>query len=453
MPLLTDHLNLGTIYFRDKTYPPDVIQQNIDAVAECLKKRTVSNSPFVYLFAPNHIKMVYALFGIIKSGKICVLVDPAIGKLELAEMMADTVPGALIRIDKSTDTFDFEKEFEFRDCRLEERKLEGLEDVCLIVYTNAADGYAKGAMLTNESLRANAEAGILANKVSADSTSCALISYSHLFALQTGVFIPSLSKSSMLIVEFENLLKIKLITDQILKLGVTHIYSIPSIFYPLGKVFKSNGFPITIRSCVCGGVALSDKIFNFFRKTFNVEIQIGYGLTEASPICAFHHPGDKVKQGSAGSTLPCCEVAIFDLQDQSLPAGQVGEICIKGTNVMKGYYNNPEATQLTIKNGWLHSGDMGKMDDDGYLYFIECKKRMFNVGGNKLYPAEVERFLKIHSNVLSVTVQCKSDVLLYNVVRAYIELKEKTEETQKEYQDWCVQNISKYKLPQKIEYL
>src|SRR5271157_5476934 len=185
MPLLTDHLNLGTIYFRDKTYPPDVIQQNIDAVAECLKKRTVSNSPFVYLFAPNHIKMVYALFGIIKSGKICVLVDPAIGKLELAEMMADTVPGALIRIDKSTDTFDFEKEFEFRDCRLEERKLQGLEDVCLIVYTNAADGYAKGAMLTNESLRANAEAGILANKVSADSTSCALISYSHLFALQT----------------------------------------------------------------------------------------------------------------------------------------------------------------------------------------------------------------------------------------------------------------------------
>jgi acyl-CoA synthetase (AMP-forming)/AMP-acid ligase II len=158
MPLLTDKLNFGNIYFRDKTYTPDIVSRSIDAVADCLNKRTISNSPFVYLFAPNHIKMVYALYGIIKSGRICVLVDPAIGKLELAEMMADTVPGALVRIDKSTDTFDFEKEFEFKDCTLEDKRLEGLEDVCLIVYTNASDGWAKGAMLTNENLLANAEA-------------------------------------------------------------------------------------------------------------------------------------------------------------------------------------------------------------------------------------------------------------------------------------------------------
>jgi acyl-CoA synthetase (AMP-forming)/AMP-acid ligase II len=175
MPLLTDKLDFGNIYFRNNTYTPVTVSRSIDAVADCLNKQAVSNSPFVYLFAPNHIKMVYALYGIIKSGRICVLVDPAIGKLELAEMMLDTIPGALIRIDKTTDTFDFAKEFEFRDCRVEEKRLEGLEDVCLILYTNAADGYAKGAMLTNGNLLTDAEAGIFANKVSAGSVSCALI--------------------------------------------------------------------------------------------------------------------------------------------------------------------------------------------------------------------------------------------------------------------------------------
>lgn len=453
MPLLTDRLNFGNIYFRDKTYTPDTVSQSIDAVADCLNKQVTSNSPFVYLFAPNHIKMVYALYGIIKSGRICVLVDPAIGKLELAEMMADTVPGALIRIDKTTDTFDFAKEFEFRDCRVEEKRLEGLEDVCLIVYTNASDGYAKGAMLTSKNLLANAEAGILANKVSAGAVSCALIPFCHLFALQTGIFIPSLSKTSMLIVEFEEFLKIKFIADQILKLKVSHIYSIPAIYYHLGKFYKSKGFPTTIRSCVCGGVVLSEKIFNYFKNNFNLEIQIGYGLTEASPICAFHYPGDKVKQGSIGRTLPCCEIAIFDSEDHGVPIGQIGEICIKGSNVMKGYYNNPEATQLTLKNGWLHSGDMGKMDDEGYVYFIECKKRMFNVGGNKVYPAELQRLLKMHRNVVMVTIESELDEILYNILRVHVQLRNKNEDSKKEYKDWCEENISKNKLPQKFEFI
>ncbi|HUI90642.1 MAG TPA: AMP-binding protein [Chitinivibrionales bacterium] len=453
MPLLTDRLNFGNIYFRDKTYTPDTVSRSIDAVSDRLNKRSVSNSPFVYLFAPNHIKMVYALFGIIKSGRICVLVDPAIGRLELVEMMADTVPGALIRIDKTTDAFDFEKEFEFRDCRLEEKRLEGLEDVCLMLYTNASDGFAKAAMLTNESLFANAKAGMLANKVTTGAISCALISYCHLFALQTGIFIPSLSKTSIFIVELEEFLKIKIIADQINKLSVSHIYSIPAIFYPLGKFYKTKGFPTTLRSCVCGGVPLSDKIFNLFKSNFNIEIQIGYGLTEASPICTFHYPGDKVKQGSVGRALPCCEVRIFDLRDQVLPIGQVGEICIKGMNVMKGYYNNPKATHLILKNGWLHSGDIGKMDEEGYLYFIECKKRMYNLGGNKVYPAELERLLKIPGNVIKATVECEPDELLYNILRVNVELNNKNENDKKKYQTWCEEYISKYKLPQKIKFV
>jgi long-chain acyl-CoA synthetase len=453
MPLLTDRLNFGNIFFRDKTYTPDTVNQNIDAVTECLNKRIISNSPFVYLFAPNHIKMVYALFGIIKSGRICVLVDPAIGKLELAEMMADTVPGALIRIDKTTDTFDFEKEFEFKDYMLEGKRLDGLEDVCLIVYTNASDGWAKGAMLTSENLLANAEAGIICNPNYENTVSCSVIPFHHLFALQTGVIIPSIARGNILIEDIADFSSTRKMGAEIERFKATYIYAAPLVYYFLKKLPNIKSIVSHAKNLTSGGSRLSESIYYSYKNDLDVEIQEGYGLTEASPICTWHWPGDKVKQGSVGRAFPCCEVAIFDPQDQSLPAGQVGEICIKGANVMKGYYNNPEATQLTLNNGWLHSGDMGKMDDEGYVYFIECKKRMVNVGGYKVYPAELERLMKIHSNVLKVTVLGESDELLNNVIRAHVALRDNTEEAKKEFQYWCAENISKYKLPQKIEFV
>jgi long-chain acyl-CoA synthetase len=396
--------------------------------------------------------MVYALYGIIKSGRICVLVDPAIGKLELAEMMADTVPGALVRIDKSTDTFDFEKEFEFKDCTVEDKRLEGLEDVCLIVYTNASDGWAKGAMLTNENLLANAEAGIICNPNYENTVSCSVIPFHHLFALQTGIIIPSIARGNILIEDIAEFSSIRKIGAELERFKATYIYAAPLVYYFLKKLPNIKSIVSHAKNLTSGGCRLADSIYSSYKNDLNVEIQEGYGLTEASPVCTWHWPGDKVKQGSVGRAFPCCEVAIFGPQDQSLPAGQIGEICIKGANVMKGYYNNPEATQLTIKNDWLHSGDIGKMDNEGYVYFIECKKRMFNAGGNKVYPAEVERLLRMHKNVLSVNILGEPDELLGSAIRVQVKLRDNNDDDQKEYCGWCEENISKYKVPRKIEF-
>ena len=451
MPLLTDRLDFGNIYFRDKTYTPDTVSQSIDAVAECLNKRTISNSPFVYLFAPNHIKMVYALYGIIKSGRICVLVDPAIGKLELAEMMADTIPGALIRIDKTTDTFNFEKEFEFTDYTVEEKRLEGLEDVCLIVYTNASDGWAKGAMLTSENLLANAEAGITCNPNYENTVSCSVIPFHHLFALQTGVIIPSIARGNILIEDIADFSSIRKIGAELERFKATYIYAAPLVYYFLKKLPNIKSIVSHAKNLTSGGCRLADSIYSSYKNDLNVEIQEGYGLTEASPVCTWHWPGDRVKQGSVGRAFPCCEVAIFGPQDQSLPAGQVGEICIKGANVMKGYYNNPETTQLTTKNGWLHSGDIGKIDDEGYVYFIESKKLMFNVGGNKVYPAEVERLMKMHNNVLSVNISSETDLIQTCILNAKVKLRRNTPEAQKKLKEWCGENMTEYKVAKDME--
>jgi long-chain acyl-CoA synthetase len=452
MPLLTDSLDFGTIYFRDKTYPPDVVRANIDAVADYLNKKTISNSPFVYLFAPNHIKMVYALFGIIKSGRICVLVDPKLGKLELADMLRDTAPSVLIHIDKATDTFDFSKEFEFKHYKLGEKRLQGLEDVCLIVYTAAMDGYAKGAMLTNENILSNARALIEANHETKQTASCAIIAFHHLFALQTGLLAPSFIQSDVLIVDTNDFKSIRNIAAQLKKYKVDLICTVPLVFYFLRKVPEIKDILSSAKLLVSGGYKLSSAVFNAYKTDFGKEIHEGYGLTEASPICICHRPNDKIKVDSVGRAFPGCEIVILDDKGRTLPEGQIGEICIKGKSVFKGYYNNTSATDEVFKDGVLHTGDFGKTDNEGYFYLTGIKKNMLNISGNKVYPAEVERYMKTHKNVISATISSKPDAIHDRFTHAVVKLRDNSTEAQVAFAEWCDENIGVKKLPKKVEF-
>jgi len=238
MQPLTDFLHFGNIFFNDKTYSPETIRASIDAVAENLTKRFISNSPFVYLFAPNHIKTVYALFGIIKAGRICVLVDPALKHFELEEMMKDSPPGALIRPDRQTDVFDFYKEIEVKHYQLSPTRIKGLDDVAIMLYTAADDGFAKGAMLTHENLSVSAEAIIESISLTHGTVSCAPISYHHLFALQSGVIAPCFVEGDFIITETSSLEKTRNIARLFETRSITHFHAVPFVYYLLGKEQK-----------------------------------------------------------------------------------------------------------------------------------------------------------------------------------------------------------------------
>jgi long-chain acyl-CoA synthetase len=453
MPLLTDSLDFGTIYFRGKTYPPDVVRANIDAVADYLNKKTISNSPFVYLFAPNHIKMVFALFGIIKSGRIAVLVDPKLGKLELADMLRDTAPSVIIRIDKATDTFDFSKEFEFKHYKLGEKRLQGLEDVCLIVYTAAMDGYAKGAMLTNECMLANARAVIESNHVKKESVSCAIIALHHLFALQTGLLAPSLIQSDVLIVDTNDFKSLRNIAEQLKNHKVDLIYAVPLVFYFLKRVPGIKEALASVKSLVSGGFKLTPAIFDSFKKDFGKELHEGYGLTEAAPICTWHKPEDAIKIDSVGRAFPGCEITICDENGGKLKEEQIGEICIKGKNVFKGYYSNIPATEQVLKDGVLRTGDYGKIDSDGYVYLVGQKKGMLNINGNKVYPAELTRYMKMFPKVLNVELSSIPDPAHGQLTHAIVKLRENRPEDQVEFAGWCDENIGGDMEPNELEFL
>jgi long-chain acyl-CoA synthetase len=450
MQLLTDFLQPGKVIFRKKEYDPETVTAGIACVARYLEDNLVSNSPFVYLFASNHIKTVLSYFGIIKARRICVIMDPKVGPLELSEMLQDTPPAACIKIDTTTEAFDFDKEIELRKQPWKDDPDQDLSDVCTMIYTAAEDGYAKAAMLTHENMLSNARCIVGAEKLNNTTISCGLSHFNHLYPLQGGVIAPFLVKGGILIEDISDISKTFSIVDTITQIGLTHLYSIPVIYYLFCKVM--NGFDKfkSLRSIGSGGYKLTESIYNNFYNKTGKELHEGYGLSEASPVCTWTY--NKIKLAAVGIAFPCNSLKIVSESEEFLPEGQKGEICVKGSNIMKGYYNNNTATIKSIKNGWFHTGDLGYIDNEGYIYIIGLKKKMINYGGQKVYPAEVVRLMKKHPNVLDSEVYGADDKLSGKKVEAKIYLKDKSIENQNEFYKWCQNNISNYKIYSKAEF-
>ena len=413
------------------------------------KDNLVSDSPFIYLFASNHIKTVFSYFGIIKARRICVIMDPKIGRLELAEMLQDTPPAACIRIDMSTETFDFSKEIELRKQPWKDDPNEDLSDVCTMIYTAAEDGFAKAVMLTHENMLSNARAVVEVDYISDRSISFSLMELNHLFSLQVGIIAPFLVKGGIVVDDISDLTNCSLFANKIQMLNVTNLYSVPIIYYLLNKVKDISKKIKSVQSFVSGGYKLPNDIYQRFLKKTGREIHEGYGLSEASPICSWHRRNDKIKIESVGRAFPCCEIKIINGKFSKVSGSKNKEICIKGSNVMKGYYKKYK----TITSGWLHTGDLGYLDGEGYLYLTGLKKRMINYGGKKVYPSEVERLMKMNLNVLDIEVIGTEVNLLGQKVEAKIRLKKKSSQMQKEFGEWCQNNITNYKIYSKAEFI
>ena len=177
----------------------------------------------------------------------------------------------------------------------------------------------------------------------------------------------------------------------------------------------------------------------------------GYGLTEATALVTSNPIDAERKAGSVGVPIRC-EVRVVDKEGNDVPVEDVGEIIIRGKNVMNGYYNNPEGTLDALKNGWLHTGDMGKYDSDGYLYVVDRKKDMIITGGYNIYPAEVENALYKNSKIAMATVIGVPHEIKGEIAKAYVVLKEGETATEQEIIDFCRDRIAKYKAPRAVEF-
>jgi long-chain acyl-CoA synthetase len=208
----------------------------------------------------------------------------------------------------------------------------------------------------------------------------------------------------------------------------------------------------SLRLLASGGAPLEPVVINQFKQIYGLDIHDIYGQTESICHATTMPVHGEIRIGSSGKPLSCWEMKIFDENDNEMPSGREGEIVFRGP-VMSGFYNKPEATARTIKNGWLHTGDIGWIDEDGYLFITARKRRMLILKGQNIFPTDIEAVLNTHPKIAEARVMGKIDIVRGETVKALVKLKAGETTTEQEIRQYCQGRMADYKLPREIEFV
>ena len=237
-------------------------------------------------------------------------------------------------------------------------------------------------------------------------------------------------------------------------LGVTVFLGVPTMYAAMLNLPGRERFELpSLRTCVSGGQSLPVELLRGFEEAFGCKILEGYGLSETSPVACQNRADRERKPGSIGIPVEGTEMKVVDEGGDEAPDGEVGEILIRGPNVMKGYWRRPEATAETVRNGWLHSGDLGRRDADGNFYVVDRKKEMIIRGGYNVYPREVEEVLYEHPDVAEAAVVGFPDPTHGEEIGAAVVLKDGSETSAEELRAHVKGQLAAYKYPRRIWFM
>lgn len=298
-------------------------------------------------------------------------------------------------------------------------------DTAVILYTSGTTGSPKGAELTHENLRTN----VLATQetlihLEPGEVVMGCLPLFHVFGMTCALNTSVVAGATLtLLPRFEAGKALEMIERD----AVNVFEGVPTMYGGLiaaAKAREAEGKPpvdtSTLRRCVSGGSSLPMETLRAFEQTFGADILEGYGLSETSPVACFNHPG-RTRAGSIGHPIRGVEMAILDpVTGQPVEPGEVGEVVIRGENIMKGYWDNPEATERATRDGWFHSGDLGRVDPDGFFFIVDRVKDLIIRGGTNVYPREVEEVLYEHPKVLEAAVVGSAHPELGEEVTAYV---------------------------------
>ena len=329
------------------------------------------------------------------------------------------------------------------------------DDTAVILYTSGTTGSPKGAELSHSNMIMNAR---LADTLYPRSETYD----THLVTLP---LFHSFGQSVQMNAGFYNQCTLSLLprfdADAALSImerdNVTFFAGVPTMYWamlnhPNPEKFDLEKIARNLRLAVSGGSAMPVEVMRAFGERFKVEIIEGYGLSETSPVATFNRLDRPAKPGSVGLPVWGVSVRIVDLEDKDVPQGEMGEIVIKGHNIMKGYYKRPEATAEAMRNGWFHTGDIGKFDEDGFIYITDRVKDMIIRGGFNVYPREIEEVMMTHPAVSLAAVVGVPHESHGEEVKAYVILKPGQEVDDEELIDWCRGCMASYKYPRVVEF-
>ncbi|MBF7083154.1 long-chain fatty acid--CoA ligase [Desulfallas sp. Bu1-1] len=459
------------------------LQAMVNKCANALVDLGVKKGDRVAIMAPNCPQYVLSFMATLKLGAVVVQVNPMYVERELEHILNDSGAEIIIAYDafyplisKVRSVTPLKKVILFMlgqpSGTADENALKAEEllmqypaefdqvpvnmddDVAVFQYTGGTTGVSKGAMLTHRNITANAlqvSSWFENLEYGKEKVLCAL-PFFHSYAMTTCMNFSIINAATMIIMpRFE----IKQCLELIKEHQPTFFPGAPTMYIAINNYPNVQEYGInSIKGCISGSAPLPLEVAEKFEQLTGGNLVEGYGLSETSPVTHCNPIMGLRKAGSIGIPLPDTECKIVDLEtgERELPPGEVGELCIKGPQVMKGYWNMPEETAKTLRNGWVNTGDIAKMDEDGYFYIVDRKKDMIIAGGFNIYPREIEEVLFEHPKVLEAVVAGVPDPYRGETVKAFVVLKQGEQATEEEIIQYCRDNLAKYKVPRLVEF-
>lgn len=461
MTAIHELINLGLddqIAFYDKkplTYRQ--LRSEVAAYRQYFYNQGIRGGDNVGLFARNSVEFIYSYMAVVSLGAVIVPLNFQLTAREVAYIIQDAAIKCLItreQLPLADELVSYGYQQPVRqlmiheiaailpDAEISAQPLIDERQPCAIIYTSGTTGNPKGAVLSHSNLYSNAQAVSEVFEIKPhDIVLCVLPMY-HAFAWTCAVLSPLLTGASIAIVDGftpkETVLMIR-------KYAVNVVYGVPPMYNLFSRTGEASDLA-GVRLFVSGGASLPETVAVQFKLKYGVAIVEGYGLSEASPVVAAN-PLTACKVGSIGKPLPGVTVKIVDDQGQPLPIGTVGELAVKGPNVMQGYYNLPTDTARALQAGWLFTGDLAYQDQDGYLFVVDRLKDMIIANGENVYPREIEELIYTIPGVVEAAVIGVPDVLRGQAVRAYLVLEPGIKLDKRAIRDYLTTRLAAYKLP------
>ncbi len=459
----------GVLTFRE-------LDRRSDALAAGLAARGLGPGDRLGLLCPNGGDFVVAYLGALKAGATLVPLNLLLHPREMGFILADSEASGLIY----HQTFDAAaaQALEGLDLRLRVRigaddagepgdavplagltrdphpsppplALDPLEAVAAILYTSGTTGRPKGAMLTHHNLVSNSASVVEALKITREDRLLVVLPLFHAFAATVGMLTPLLHGCALIPVpRFDP----KLVSQAIAAHGATLFLGVPSMYVALLRLDEGLVAQwASVRLCVSGGAALPAAVLAAFEGRFRIPILEGDGPTECSPVTCVNPPVGIRKPGSVGLPVPGVEMRVLDAAGQEVPDGTPGEVCVRGSNVMKGYFKLPDATREAFFGDWFRTGDLGTRDTDGYFYLVDRIKDLIIVNGMNVYPRVIEEVLYAHPAVAEAAVVGDPDPRHGEVPVAHLALKPDAAVTRAELRDWCRARLGRHEIPRRLE--
>jgi fatty-acyl-CoA synthase len=468
----------NALIYRDKTALKDErwtlsyrqLNERVSRLAAALQAQGMGPGDRVALLLPNCTEMVEVLFAVARLGAIYVPLNWRLGEEEQAFILNDCTPSAFVydaqwreraqalgerlsffplEVGEEKEGSPYEKAIANHDPLTEEPLPTGDDDDLMIIYTSGTTGDPKGVVLTHNNVFWQTINGWSLG-VSPDTVCLVLLPMFHVGGLN-GSVTPMLHVGATVLLQrgFDAKTVLSTIEEQ----GVTGVVGVPTIFRLLAD--QPEFATTDLSRCqvlLSGGAPLPESLIQLYHKR-GLEFRQGYGLTEACPGVTGMGPGECLnKAGSAGRQIPYTEVRIAESNDNPVPPGESGEILVRGPNVMKGYWKRPAETEETLRGGWLHTGDIGRFDEDGFLYLVDRKKDMLISGGENVYPAEIEKCLAGHPAVQQVTVVGRSDDKWGEIPVAVVVARTPDVEAE-QLRAFLLDRLAKYKVPREFHFV